>query len=148
MRISIVILSVAVLTACASNDAQNRTSGLALNFEPIPSEPGEQVALVLRNGSPLQVGYDLCTARLSQERGGNWVLIGPRKNCTEEQQTLDPQGEDRYDFELPAAMAGGSYRFSVRVGVGDTRIEEIYSPAFRIPEPVQPDSADAGSEAS
>jgi hypothetical protein len=146
MRISITILVVAVLAACTSNDAQNRTNGLSLDFEPTPSEPGEEVALVLRNGSALQAGYDLCTSRLSHQRGGQWVLVGSRRDCTTEQQVLEPGGEDSYDFELPEELDGGSYRFSMRVEVGGTRIEEIYSPTFLIPEPTPPDTAGAEAE--
>lgn len=143
MRISITVLVVAVLAACASNDAQSRTSGLALAVEPTPSGPGEEIALVLRNGSSSQVGYNLCTARLSQQRGEHWVVVDPRRDCTAEQQALEPGAEDRYDLQLPAELDGGSYRFSVRVEVGGTRIEEIYSPSFQMPEPAQPDTADA-----
>jgi hypothetical protein len=143
MRISITILVVAVLAACASNDAPNTTSGLTLDFETTPSEPAEEVALVLRNGSALQVGYNLCTSRLSHQRGGQWVLVGSRGECPAEQQVLEPGGEDSYDFELPEELDGGSYRFSLRVEVGGTRIEEIYSPAFPLPESTPPDSANA-----
>jgi hypothetical protein len=146
MRISITILVVVVLAACGSNDAQNRTRGLALGFEPTPSEPGEEVALILRNGSALQISYDLCTARLSQQRGGGWVLVGSRRDCTTERQVLEPGAEDSDDFELPEELDGGSYRFSMRVEVGGTRIEEIYSPTFRIPESTLPDTADAEPE--
>jgi len=146
MRISITILVIAVLTACASNDAQDRTRGLALGFQPTPSEPGEEVALVLTNGSASQVGYNLCTSRLSHQRGGQWVLVGSRRDCTTEQQMLEPGGEDSYGFELPEELAGGSYRFSMRVEVGGTRIEEIYSPTFRMPESTPPDTAEADAE--
>ncbi len=143
MRISIVILAVALLAACTSNGAQNSTRGLALELESTPSEPGAEVALVLRNGSSARVGYNLCTSRLSHQRGGNWVPADSRPACTTEQQVLDPGGEDRYSLELPAELNGGSHRFSMRVQVGDTRIEEIYSPAFQMPEPAPPESADA-----
>lgn len=146
MRISIIILVVALLAACSSNGTQTGTRGLTLDFEPTPSEPGEEVALVLRNGSAFQVGHNLCTSRLSHQRGGQWVLVGSRRDCTTEQQVLEPGDEESYDFELPEELDGGSYRFSMRVAVGGTRIEEIYSRTFRMPESTPPDTADAEAE--
>jgi hypothetical protein len=146
MRISITILVVALLAACASNDARNGTGGLALNLESPPTEPGEEVSLVLRNRSAFQVGYNLCTARLSHQRGGQWVPVGARRDCTMELQMLEPGDEDSYDLELPEELAGGSYRFSTRVEVGGTRIEEIYSPAFQMPEPAPIDTLETEAE--
>lgn len=142
MRISITILVVVLLTACSSNDAQNRAGGLALDFESLPSEPGEEVSLVLRNGSGVQVGYNLCTSRLSHERGGHWIVADSRRNCPAEQQVLEPGSEDSYDFELPEELDGGSYRVSMRVELGGTRIEEIHSPTFQMPEPIPADTTE------
>ena len=72
-------------------------------------------------------------------------MADSRRDCEAEMQVLQPGGEDRYDVALPEALAGGSHRFSTRVQVGDARIEEVYSPAFLMPEPTPPDSADAES---
>jgi len=146
MRISITILLVTVLAACASNDPQNGTSGLALDFEGSPAEPGEGVSLILRNGSGLQVSHNLCSSRLSHQRSGQWVLVGSMGDCPAERDVLEPGGEASYDVELPEELDGGSYRFSSRVEVGGTRIEEIYSRVFQMPEPAPADSAEVEAE--
>lgn len=146
MRSSITVLVLTLLTACASNDAQNRTPGLALDFEPTPTAAGEEISLVLRNGSSSPLGYNLCTARLSQEARGNWVIADSRPDCPAEQQTLAPGAEATYDVTIPDALAGGTFRFSLRTQVGDSRVEEIYSRSFTLPEPPAADSAAVDGE--
>jgi hypothetical protein len=144
MRIAFTVLVVALVAACASSEARDRTPGLALDIQPTPSAAGAEVSLVLRNGSSAQLGYNLCTARLSQLRGDHWLVIDSRPNCTEEQQTLQPGAEASYDVTLPAGLGGGSYRYSLRTQVGDSRIEEIYSRSFNLPEPPPAEAATDG----
>ena len=131
MRISVIILVVALVGGCGSNDARD---GLALALESPPSQAGEEVTLILRNGSDSQVGYNLCTARLSRQRAGQWVLVDSRSSCPPDQQMLEPRDEDTHSVQLPEELEGGSYRFSMRVEVGGTRIQEIHSPTFQMPE--------------
>jgi hypothetical protein len=143
MRISIIILVVALLAACGSNGAPNSTRGLALGFEQPPAAAGEEVTLVLRNGSGSELGYNLCTSRLSHQRGGQWVPVGSRGNCPADQQRLQAGAEDTYGTQVPEDLGGGSYRYSLRVEVGGTRVEEIYSPTFQLPEVAPADTTEA-----
>jgi hypothetical protein len=141
------ILLVAALAACGSGDPQN-TRGLALGVGSAPPEPGEEVSLVLQNGTTVEVTYNPCTARLTQQRGEHWVSVASHRGCSPERQTLVAGEQGSIDFPLPENLAGGSYRFSMRVEVGGGRIQEIYSRPLQMPEPIPADTAEAnaGSE--
>ena len=146
MRISTTLLVVALLAACASDDPQNGSSELALDFETLPSAPGEEVSLILRNGSDFQVSYNLCASRLSHQSGEEWVSGGLLGECTMERETLEAGGEDSYEFALPEELDGGNYRIIARVEVDGSRTEEVYSPTFQMPEPMPQDTTEAEAE--
>lgn len=89
--------------------------GLRFSVEPATAAPGATVTLVLRNGSPRQLGYNLCMSGLEQRQGNGWRPVVGTAVCTAELRLLTPGQEARFQRRLPPTLATGEYRFGTRV---------------------------------
>lgn len=87
-------------------------SGFTLSAAPASAAAGATMTLTLRNGSRSQGGYNLCTSGLETAAG---VPVASDRMCTMELRTLAPGTSATYAYEIPARLAGGSYRFVTNV---------------------------------
>ena len=104
-------------------------------------EPADSVTLRLANGTPSEIGYNLCFAKLERRDGPAWT---PHRGCvhyTSEyersqemplcdvceavQYRMRPSGKDRYTFRLTESLPAGVYRFrlSIEVDTLDSSVE-------------------------
>jgi hypothetical protein len=118
------ILALALALGCRASAEQGAATpegaaatgpGVALAVEPGRAAPGEEVELVLRNGSDGAVGYNLCTSVLEREAESGWEAVPSDRVCTMELRMLEPGQDARFRLELPPDLAPGTYRFLTRV---------------------------------
>lgn len=110
------LLGLVLLAACsAGRGASPSPSDLTLSVAADVTAAGETVTLVLRNGSDAAAGYNLCTSALERRTDRDWEPLSPNRVCTMELRTLEPATETSYEFELPAVMIPGQYRFVTTV---------------------------------
>ncbi|HWH22321.1 MAG TPA: hypothetical protein VNT25_03385 [Allosphingosinicella sp.] len=107
-------------------------AGLSFTVEPRTAAPGTAVTLILRNGLPRPVSYNLCSSAVEQRQAGGWTAIPSDGVCTLELRGLQPGQEVRYPRTLPATLAPGEYRFRTGVELQPNRagLEQIYSGTF------------------
>ncbi len=133
MRIAVSVLLVLFAACGPSLQAGGAGSAVRLDIEPDRAAPGDSVLLMLTNGSPHAIGYNLCSSGLEAREGDGWNPVPSSRVCTMELRTLEPDETTSYRFDLPAGLAPGEYRFTTtteRLDAGD-RIG-IRSPPFTV----------------
>jgi hypothetical protein len=99
--------------------------------------PGEQVAMILRNGSSGPVGHNLCFHTLEVQSEGEWETAEGWEDqiCTLVIHFLEPGGEAHSLATLPQELAEGTYRLRVAVSLTDRdEFRDVVSPAFQVSE--------------
>jgi hypothetical protein len=86
-----------------------------LRVEPTELAAGDSITLVLENGSPDRIGYNLCTSDLQRSNDGGWETVPSDRVCTMELRTLPPGERARYPLSLASGLAEGEYRYRTRV---------------------------------
>lgn len=102
-----------LLAACGypseNAPAPTRPGEVTLTATPPETSAGSTMVLRLANGSRQAIGYNLCTSALLDASGN---AVKTDRVCTMELRTLAPAGAANYDYDLPADLPSGSYRFS------------------------------------
>ena len=110
------IAAALLLTACgypAQNAPAPTPPGeVTLTAAPPQTSSGSTMVLSLANASAQQIGYNLCTSALQTAAG---TAVQTDRVCTMELRTLTPGATATYNYELPANLPAGSYRFSTGV---------------------------------
>jgi len=106
------VLGAALLGACGAPQAGGGPApGVEFEVRPASAAPGGRVELVLTNGSPGTLGYNLCNSGLERRHGGGWEAVPSDRVCTRELRTLPPGEQARYPLDLPTGLAPDEYRF-------------------------------------
>ena len=129
------VLAFAALLVCACTPSMQAgdESGVTLSVDPTTVAAGETVTLVLRNGSPTPVGYNLCSSGLEHNQAGAWHPIPSNRMCTMELRTLAPGEETRYPLEMPGGLEAGEYRFLTNLDMmGAAEGGSVRSGTFRV----------------
>jgi hypothetical protein len=108
-------------------------SGVSLGVTPDRVVAGDSVTLLLSNGTPSGIGYNLCTSALERRSGSGWQALASDRICTMELRTLASGEQVRYPMDLPTGLAPGEYRFHTTIELldGGGR-SEVRSESFRI----------------
>jgi hypothetical protein len=131
MRITSALL-IGLLGACASPRADTPATDVGLDVEPASVVAGESVTLVLANGSPAPIGYNLCASRLERRSGEGWEGVRSDRVCTLEIRSLAAGEEARFAVDLPSDLATGPYRFSTSVERDAVGPSTISSDPFQV----------------
>lgn len=73
---------------------------------------GGTVTLMLSNGLPERLGYNLCTSALLASDGSE---VRTDRVCTLELRTLEPGRSATYPYDLPESVRAGTYRLRTQV---------------------------------
>jgi hypothetical protein len=129
------IFLMAVLTACDSpTSLERRLAQLEFTTDRTEYFAGDNLTLRLTNGSPVEVGYNLCFARLQSLVRDNWDHVpGSGRICSAIGYGLLPgdsaEGADR----LPSTLSLGTYRFVISVSIeGEDRVADLSSTTFTV----------------
>ncbi len=90
--------------------AESSADGVRFSVEQV--SPGV-MRLMLDNGAPHRIGYNLCSSVLQRRDGSSWVEAGS-DICTAQLLTLNP-GADATFEKRPGALAPGDYRYVTRI---------------------------------
>lgn len=129
-----------VLSGCKTHHSLNAPDELSFQTEADLYRPGDEVEVLLSNGSDQAVGYNICFAFLSleQRREDVWeripVELGPEPNaaCTAQLNGLAPGESAESTAYLPADLAAGTYRLTA-----DIEVDRVRQPVETNPFDVQ-----------
>ena len=113
---SLVCVLVLAFAACTSMQssipppAEPSTDGVRFSVEQV--SPGV-MRLMLDNGAPHRIGYNLCASVLERRSGSSWVQAGT-DICTMQLLTLNP-GADATFEKRPGTLPAGDYRYATRI---------------------------------
>lgn len=134
MRGFLLVGLMSLVAACATG-LQTGAGGISLSAQPQALAAGETITLTLRNDSPGDVGYNLCSSTLEQRVGEGWQPVATDRVCTMELRTLAPGQVATYPMELPAAATAGEYRYVTAVELMEMGTRGgVQSEVFRIAE--------------
>jgi hypothetical protein len=128
------LAALALLGACGpAVRTGTKSPGVSLRVVPDRAAAGDSVTLLLSNGAPGGIGYNLCTSALERRSGSDWQAVSSDRICTMELRTLPSGEEARYPMGLPAGLAPGEYRVHTTIEIldGGSR-DEVRSEPFRI----------------
>lgn len=111
----LVLTALLALTACGQA-LQNGAGPVSLMVEPQTVAPGDSLTLILRNDSPAEIGYNLCSSGLEQNVDGGWRTVPSERVCTMELRMLAPGEVARYPLQLELGLAPGDYRYVTQAG--------------------------------
>jgi hypothetical protein len=131
---AVTLFALALLAGCnPAIRAGTPAAGVSLRVLPEEVAAGDSVTLLLSNGEPGGIGYNLCTSGLERRSESGWQPLASERICTMELRTLSPGEEVRYPMRLPAGLAAGEYRFHATVeGLDGGERMEVRSGSFRI----------------
>jgi hypothetical protein len=116
MKILSLVLAAALaacapLPATAPPPADSSPAGVHFSAEKV--SPGV-VRLMLDNGAPHRIGYNLCTSVLQRRSGSEWAQQPSTDVCTMQLLTLNP-GADATFEKRPGSVPAGEYRYVTRI---------------------------------
>jgi hypothetical protein len=126
--------------------------------------PGEPINVTIANLSEVILFYPdrFCKTELQRKEQGGWLtVVKPSKTCPETLGFLDPSQTVVQQFQLPAGIEGGTYRFAMPMPLPDEATgpePKLVTPTFRVeaasttavaaaaaPAPVTATSASSGN---
>ena len=126
-RMRILCLVVAVLaavgcrrsvevTSAPSSTPSSVSGGVTVSMDAASYAPGATVRLRIVNGTQHQLGYNACTRTIERNTGGNsWSPVTETgRMCTMHLALIQPRSERGDNTDLPAALAAGTYRLTLR----------------------------------
>ena len=90
--------------------------------------------LMLDNGAPHRIGYNLCHSALERRTGPTWSQAGTTDACTMELRILNPGHDATFEKQLPGDLPAGEYRYvtSIESPLGTSQ-NGVTSNPFRVP---------------
>lgn len=132
MRGFLLVGAVSLFAACASG-LQTGAGGISLNVQPEAIAAGETITLTLRNDSPGDVGYNLCSSTLEQRGEDGWQPVATDRVCTMELRTLTAGQVTTYPMEVPSDAEAGEFRYVTAVELMEVGTRGgVQSGVFRI----------------
>lgn len=116
---SMSLVAMILLCSCGPSIQSGAGQGVTLRVEPNTVSAGDSVTLVLANGSPGEIGYNLCSSGLERQVGSEWQTVPSDRVCTMELRILPPGEEARYPLDTSAQLAPGEYRFVTNIDMID-----------------------------
>ena len=84
---------------------------------------GDIVVLQLENKSNENIGYNLCSAQLEQQKVTNWEIVPSDRMCTAVVYTLEPGKSTTYEIKLDDNMAAGEFRFIAEIHLLESKVK-------------------------
>lgn len=132
MRIMLCAATV-LLCACSSSIQSGPAADVTLTATPGTVAAGDSLVLTLDNGTPGQIGYNLCASSLERQTADGWEVVPTDIVCTMELRILEAGQEASYPAALPTPLSPGQYRYNTSVQFMEANEgHRVTSNAFRV----------------